>query len=64
MAADRLGVIYTPNEIVRFMIESADRLCEEHFGRRLIDEGVDILDRRLAPAPLFASCWSIFATSH
>ena len=23
-AADRFGVIYTPNEIVRFMIESAD----------------------------------------
>jgi predicted helicase len=43
-AADRLGVIYTPNEIVRFMIESADWLCEKHFGRRLIDEGVDILD--------------------
>src|ERR1035437_10509211 len=44
-AADRLGVIYTPNEIVRFMIESADWLCEKHFGKRLIDEGVEILDR-------------------
>jgi predicted helicase len=43
-AADRLGVIYTPNEIVRFMIESADWLCEKHFGKRLIDEGVEILD--------------------
>ena len=31
-AADRLGVVYTPNEIVRFMIESADWLCEKHFG--------------------------------
>jgi len=30
-AAGRLGVIYTPNEIVRFMIESADYLCEKHF---------------------------------
>lgn len=27
-AADRLGVVYTPNKIVRFMIESADWLCE------------------------------------
>ncbi len=43
-AADRLGVVYTPNEIVRFMIESADWLCEKHFGRSLIDKDVDILD--------------------
>jgi predicted helicase len=43
-AADRLGVIYTPNEIVRFMIESADWLCEKHFGKSLIDKSVEILD--------------------
>lgn len=43
-AADRLGVIYTPNEIVRFMVRGADWLCREHFGRGLIDEGVEILD--------------------
>jgi len=43
-AADRLGVVYTPNEIVRFMIDGADWLCREHFGRGLIDEKVDILD--------------------
>ena len=43
-AADRLGVVYTPGEIVRFMIEGADWLCEKHFGRNLIDPGVEILD--------------------
>lgn len=43
-AADRLGVVYTPNEIVRFMIESADWLCEQHFGRNLVDKDVEILD--------------------
>ncbi|MGA8169491.1 MAG: N-6 DNA methylase, partial [Methylocystis sp.] len=43
-AADRLGVIYTPGEIVRFMIESADWLCEKHFGKNLVDAGVEILD--------------------
>jgi len=43
-AADRLGVVYTPNEIVRFMIEGADWLCEKHFGRNLIDKDVEILD--------------------
>lgn len=44
MAADRLGVVYTPGEIVRFMIKSADWLCETHFGKNLIDKGVEILD--------------------
>ncbi|MGE3290436.1 MAG: type ISP restriction/modification enzyme [Geminicoccaceae bacterium] len=43
-AADRLGVVYTPNEIVRFMVESADWLCRKHFGKGLIDKGVEILD--------------------
>ncbi len=43
-AADRLGVVYTPNEIVRFMIEGADWLCQKHFGRALIDPNVEILD--------------------
>ena len=43
-AADRLGVVYTPNEIVRFMIDSTDWLCEKHFGRNLIDRDVEILD--------------------
>ncbi len=43
-AADRLGIVYTPDEIVRFMIESADQLTFKHFGRTLGDEGVEILD--------------------
>jgi predicted helicase len=42
--ADRLGVVYTPNEIVKFMIEGADWLVQKHFGRQLIDEHVEILD--------------------
>lgn len=42
--ADRLGVVYTPNEIVRFMIESTDYLLEKHFNRTLADKNVDILD--------------------
>ena len=43
-AADRLGVVYTPNEIVRFMVRTADWLCEKHFGKTLIDRDVEILD--------------------
>src|SRR5260370_19308682 len=43
-AADRLGVIYTPNEIVRFMIEGADWRCEKNFSQNLIDRDVELLD--------------------
>ncbi len=43
-AADRLGIIYTPDEIVRFMIEGADHLVFRHFGLTLGDQGVEILD--------------------
>ncbi|HAO22166.1 MAG TPA: DNA methyltransferase, partial [Desulfobacteraceae bacterium] len=43
-AADRLGVFYTPNEIVRFMIESTDHLLDKCFRKRLSDPGVHILD--------------------
>jgi len=42
--ADRLGIVYTPNEIVRFMIESTDYLLDKHFNRLLADENVEILD--------------------
>jgi predicted helicase len=43
-AADRLGIVYTPDEIVHFMIESADYLTDRHFGKTLGEEGVEILD--------------------
>ena len=43
-AADRLGVVYTPNEIVRFMIESADYLLHKYFDKYLEDRNVEILD--------------------
>ena len=42
--ADRLGIIYTPNEIVRFMVEAADYLTFKHFNRVLGDKDVEILD--------------------
>jgi predicted helicase len=43
-AADRLGIIYTPNQIVRFMVESAEHLIHKNFGRLLGDKDVEILD--------------------
>ncbi|MBK7382672.1 MAG: N-6 DNA methylase [Flavobacteriales bacterium] len=42
--ADRLGVVYTPNEIVRFMIRSTDQLLHRHFGKTLSSKNVEILD--------------------
>ncbi|MBV7295420.1 DEAD/DEAH box helicase [Corynebacterium sp. TAE3-ERU12] len=42
--ADALGIVYTPVEIVDFIIRAADDLMQEHFGRGLTDEGVHILD--------------------
>ena len=43
-AADRLGVVYTPNEVVDFIIRGADHLLRKHFGRSLGDRNVQILD--------------------
>src|SRR5690606_14506982 len=43
-AADRLGVVYTPNEVVRFMIESTDYLLHKHFNKLLEAKNVDIVD--------------------
>ena len=43
-AADRLGVVYTPNEVVDFIIRGADHLLQKHFGRGLGDRNVQILD--------------------
>ena len=43
-AADRLGVVYTPNEVVRFMVSSTDYLLNKHFNTFLESRGVEILD--------------------
>ena len=43
-AADRLGVVYTPNEVVDFIIRGTDHLLQKHFGKTLADDNVQILD--------------------
>lgn len=43
-AADRLGIVYTPNEIVKFQLETVDFLLEKHFSKSLADQDVKILD--------------------
>ena len=42
--AERLGIVYTPVEIVDFILRSVAELLEREFGASLGDEGVHILD--------------------
>ena len=42
--ATKLGIVYTPIEIVDYIIHAVDRRLIEHFGQRLGDRGVTILD--------------------
>ena len=42
--AERLGIVYTPVEVVDFILYSADEVLRKEFGRSLSDEGVHILD--------------------
>lgn len=41
---DKLGIVYTPVEIVDFILKSADDVLRQEFGQGLTDEGVHILD--------------------
>ena len=43
-AADKLGVVYTPNEIVKFMLESVNFLLIQYFKKDLGQSEVNILD--------------------
>ena len=42
--ADRLGIVYTPVEVVDFIIKSADVALRKHFNASLSDRSVQILD--------------------
>ncbi len=42
--AARLGIVYTPVEVVDFILRSADYALQTHFGRRLSEETVHVLD--------------------
>ncbi|MCJ0977621.1 DEAD/DEAH box helicase [Rhodococcus sp. ARC_M12] len=42
--SEALGIVYTPTEIVDFILRAADHVSRESFGRGLTDEGVHILD--------------------
>jgi len=42
--AERLGIVYTPIQIVDFILESANSALREHFGQTLASRDVQILD--------------------
>ena len=42
--AERLGIVYTPVEVVDFILHSADHALQTHFKRRLSSEQVHVLD--------------------
>lgn len=41
---ERLGIVFTPVEVVDFIIHSVDEILKIHFGKSISDEGVHILD--------------------
>lgn len=42
--AERLGIVYTPIQVVDFILKSADAALRKHFGESLASPGVQILD--------------------
>ena len=42
--ADTHGIVYTPQPVVSFMVNSVEEILRQEFGKSLSDEGVHILD--------------------
>ena len=43
-ASERLGIVYTPHEVVDFILHSADAVLKQEFGRGISNEDVHVLD--------------------
>ena len=41
---ERLGIVFTPVEVVDFIIHSVNDVLKKHFGKSIGDEGVHVLD--------------------
>lgn len=41
---ERLGIVYTPVEVVDFIIQSVEYVMQQRFGRSISDKGVHVLD--------------------
>ncbi|MFD9781741.1 DEAD/DEAH box helicase [[Kitasatospora] papulosa] len=42
--AEALGIVYTPVEVVDFIVRSTEQALNKHFDRSLTDEGVHVID--------------------
>ena len=42
--SEKMGIVYTPNEVVNYILHATDRILRKEFGKCLADEGVRILD--------------------
>lgn len=42
--AESLGIVYTPMEVVDFILRAVNDALKEHFGASITDEGVHVLD--------------------
>ncbi len=42
--SQKMGVVYTPTEIIDYILRETDRVLKREFGKSLADEGVHILD--------------------
>lgn len=42
--AESMGIVYTPMEVVDFILRAVDDALQQHFGARISDEGVHVLD--------------------
>lgn len=42
--SQKMGVVYTPTEIIDYILRETDRVLRREFGKSLADEGVHILD--------------------
>lgn len=42
--SEKMGIVYTPNEVVNYILHATNRLLKKEFGQSLADEGVSILD--------------------
>lgn len=41
---ERLGIVFTPLEVVDFIVKSVDEVLKQHFGKSIASEGVHVLD--------------------
>lgn len=42
--SQKMGVVYTPTEIIDYILRETDRVLRREFGKSLADEGVHVLD--------------------